>query len=135
MNVRLAAQTLSNSVKKALIFLEKLRDVSFEGTPTFCEMFSNAFDILNCRHIYDNSKAKQPFRIPLTDSNVHKLQVKADEIKDYMQNLEIYNKRSGLVTPVFESERSCGFTGFYTCLTNIFSLYEHLKKSTGLIVS
>lgn len=51
MNVRLAAQKLSKSVSDGLLFCENLNLLTgVKGTATFCSLFNDAFDLLNCRN-------------------------------------------------------------------------------------
>lgn len=51
MNVRLAAQTLSQSVSSSLLFCEELKLLSgVKPTAEFCEIMNNVFDLLNCRN-------------------------------------------------------------------------------------
>lgn len=52
MNVRLAAQVLSNSTADALVLLKTINVSGFEnvnGTMTFCKGFNDIYDLLNCR--------------------------------------------------------------------------------------
>lgn len=53
-NVRLAAQVLSDSVGDALLCMKTI-DNTFKGceaTAEFCKMINNAFDILSSRRLY-----------------------------------------------------------------------------------
>jgi len=53
MNVRLAAQLLSDSVGDALLSM-RIVDAKFEGckaTAEFCKIINNAFDVLNSRKL------------------------------------------------------------------------------------
>ena len=63
MNVKLAAQTLSNSVSHALKFLRERENIqSFsntEGTEIFCSIINDGFDILNSRHLYSKDQFKE----------------------------------------------------------------------------
>lgn len=59
MNVKLAVQTLSESVYNALRFVQELHFPQFEGsvpTANFCFIFNNIFDILNCRYRFSKKK-------------------------------------------------------------------------------
>lgn len=72
MNVKLAMQTLSNSVYKAFDILMKLNDNSVKSkfkdcmpTAKFCLQFNNMTDMLNCK----NRFSKETFNTLLTDDN------------------------------------------------------------------
>lgn len=71
MNVRLAAQTLNNSAKEALTFLQMKNMLTSDATGImeFCGILNDSLDIINCRKIYGNNYIKQPFKIPLNDEN------------------------------------------------------------------
>jgi len=59
MNVRLAAQTLSESVSAALKFCHECVPEKFqhpEETAIFCTMFNDAFDLLNVRSKFSKIK-------------------------------------------------------------------------------
>lgn len=86
MNVRMAAQTLSESASVSLRHirddireddpvLEEQRIAQFqniEGTAKFCSMFNEAFDILNSRQLYNKNKSKDP----ITPENVGEVKKK-----------------------------------------------------------
>jgi len=51
MNVRLTVHTLSKSVSDGLLFCENLNLLTdIRSTVTFCSIFNDAFDLLNCRN-------------------------------------------------------------------------------------
>jgi len=59
MNVKLAAQTLSESVSTALKFVNQLYSKQFnlpEETAVFCSIFNDAFDLLNVRTKFNKKK-------------------------------------------------------------------------------
>lgn len=68
MNVKLAAQTLSESISAALKFVDKYDPKylqSAQETAKFCSIFNDAFDILNVRSKFPKPKK---CNMPLTDS-------------------------------------------------------------------
>lgn len=71
--VFLAAQTLSNSVAKALAYLrEDLQLPDFknsEATEQFCLIINEAFDILNSRNKFNTD----PQKMPISDCNIHNI--------------------------------------------------------------
>ncbi|XP_029348598.1 uncharacterized protein LOC107882805 [Acyrthosiphon pisum] len=126
MNVKLAAQVLSNSVGSALKFCKSLGDPNFKNvdpTAEFCFMINNAFDILNCRTMY----SKNPFCLAL-DSKVY--QKYADFIvkfKEYILGLKLANGKR-----VVDSGRKTGFIGLISALSNLLKLYTYLSTTYSL---
>lgn len=66
MKVKLAAQTLSESVAKALIYCNEQKIPNFENTHTtseFCQQINNIFDVLNTRNFLGKTQFKRPIYI------------------------------------------------------------------------
>lgn len=123
MNVKLAAQTLSESVNAALQFCSHYVPEQFkhaEETGLFCQMFNDAFDILNVRSKFCK---KKKCNIPLTNENYNELKNYARNIIEYIKQL--YYSKNELI---LKSNRKTGFLGFIVCLTNIFDLFDILKQ-------
>jgi len=75
MKVKLAAQVLSESVAKALLYMEKRFPNQFIGassTSIFCQTFNDCFDILNSRR----QCGKNVFQKAITRENIVELQKK-----------------------------------------------------------
>ncbi|KAK0074997.1 hypothetical protein PV325_007516, partial [Microctonus aethiopoides] len=73
MNVKLAMQTLSNSVYCSLLFFQKIDDdevqqvfAKSQATAVFCKTFNDISDMLNCK----NKFAKDTMNVPLNDANI-----------------------------------------------------------------
>jgi hypothetical protein len=132
MNVRLAAQVLSNSVYAALTLLQKKdehNEVSkyfqyCEGTAEFCQKFDLIFDMLNCRYRYP--KSNKTHEIPLTEENRTFLRNEANTFINYIATLT--GKDGDLL---ITSRRKTGFLGFIICLENLFNLYDSLNTIPG----
>jgi len=123
MNVKLAAQTLSESVSCALQFVEKCRPnylQSPKATAQFCKIFNDAFDLLNVRSKFSKLKKHS---VPLTDDNFNKLKDYADTLENYILQLKDNNNKSILL-----GNRKIGFLGFIVCLRNMFDLFKELKN-------
>lgn len=102
MNVRLAAQLLSDSVSDALLYLNS-SDCNFEGclaTVEFCHIFNNAFDILNSR----KQLSTKPSNNSINAFEKYKLFLK--DFTLYVQRLSFANG-----TKVLHSKRKTGFIG------------------------
>lgn len=65
MNVKLAAQTISNSTSTAIEFMDKVvKSPEFsnsDGTVLFLRIFNNVFDISNTKPKHTDQKYKRPF--------------------------------------------------------------------------
>jgi len=88
MNIKIAAQTLSESVCCALKYVYKSNYKQFrspEKTAEFCSMFNNAFDILNVRSQFSK---RTSCKVPLTDENYDELKAHADIIITYINGLK-----------------------------------------------
>lgn len=125
MNVRLAMQTLSESVYKSFLFLSEIPDETLKTqfssclpTANFCLQFNNIADLLNCK----NRFSKRKFDTPLTEENYYVMKEYANEFVRYIESLQDADGR-----PILKSNRKTGFLGIVICLTNIFPLFEKLK--------
>lgn len=103
MRVKLAVQVLSESVSSALSLLSDI-DLEFKdagATAQFCQIFNDAFDILNCRNLL----SRKGYRIPLSEKTYEKIHNRAEDIQKYIQGLIYPND----CMPVCESARKRGF--------------------------
>ncbi|EZA49070.1 THAP domain-containing protein [Ooceraea biroi] len=118
MNVKLAAQTLSNSCAHALEqLLEDGVHEFAECAPTakFCRMVNNTFDCLNFKSIVANAYKKPLSR----DTAENVLNLFTDSI-DYFSSITI--EMSG--KPIIEMKLKTGFLGFIIDMTNLKNLYR-----------
>jgi DNA transposase THAP9 len=129
MNVKLAMQTLSESVSKSLIFVSQLPDKKIQenfsksaAAAQFCQNFNDMADMLNCK----NRFSKQEFNCPLMDSNYSRLKIHAKIFEKYIVNLTDDKGK-----PILKTQRKTGFLGIIVCLRNIFPLFDKFK-SLGL---
>lgn len=123
MNVKLAAQFLSESSGTDLIFVDKCVPgylQSPQETVKFCSIFNDAFDILNVRSKFPKPKK---CNISLSDSTFIELKQYADNIIEYIKSITDCEHRS-----ILQSSRKTGFIGFIICLQNIFELFLVLKE-------
>lgn len=123
MNVKLAAQTLSESVSAALTFCQECVPGPFkhpDKTALFCQTFNDAFDILNVRSKFGKSKK---CNMALSSETFDILKFHADRIIVYIRDLQDCTN-----VCVLDSPRKTGFLGFIVCLTNLFELFSVLKE-------
>ena len=117
MNVRLAAQTLSESSSVALRYMrDDLQSIEFknvERTAKFCSIINAGFDILNSREHYNKNKSKNG----IDANNIIEVKNKVEDIIKYIKGL---NNSDG--TPVVNCARKTGFVGKIISLHNVLSL-------------
>lgn len=125
MNVKLAMQTLSESVYKSFMFLTSLDDDNikkdFDGclpTADFCLQFNNMTDMLNCKNKFSRHK----FNTALTESNYSELKAHAAKFENYIITL-----CDAEGTFILKSQRKIGFLGMIIGLRNMFLLFDELK--------
>ena len=123
MNVKLAAQALSNSVSHALKFLRDRGNIlSFsntEGTEIFYSIIYDGFDILNSRHLY----SKVLFKEGISLKNFKNISIKVQEISEYIKTLK-YEDGS----LVINSKKGTGFKGMIFSLRNILNIFNNYLK-------
>jgi len=127
MNVRLAAQTMSQSVADALIFLKSFEPefCDVEATAEFIAYINNAFDILNSRSKFSN----KPFNKPICAETIHFYKEFTNNFTNYIKGLEFVEyKKNGqpCITKVLQSNRKTGFMGLILGLINSIKLFEFL---------
>lgn len=134
MNVRLAAQTFSNSVADALNWLEfDLKEPQFQGsaaTATFCRNVNGIFDLLNSR----NQFVKDPSKAPISAKNIYSIKNKIEVYTKYICSLDvIVDLKTGL-QPVTSSGRRTGFIGMILSMAAALNVYEKViqKDDSGM---
>lgn len=118
MNVRLAAETLSNSVADSLEFL-KTENVEFEGvgaTVKYIRIINDIFDIMNST----TSGTATSFKRPISMSTYEEYFEKFREGMSYLKQLQI----EGEDGHIFSSENGKAFVGFHSDMINFMGLFE-----------
>jgi len=126
MNIKLAAQVMSNSVSNALKCCDHLGDSDFkgsQGTAEFCGLVNNAFDIMNCRTKF----SKNPYNLCLDINTINKYREFTETFEKYIFNLKFQNGQR-----IIDSNRKTGFIGLVYGLKNLLNLYEYLNSKYGL---
>ncbi|KAF8789068.1 DNA transposase THAP9 like protein [Argiope bruennichi] len=127
MKVRLAAQTLSNSVADALEYCEKnLKHPDFQGaeaTAKFLRFFNDIFDLFNSRNLLGRG-----FKRPLSLNTEAEFSIFVEKAELYIEEL----KTAPNGPPILESNRRTGFLGFL--MTYKFS-QDHLEMFFSAIRS
>lgn len=119
MNVRIAAETLSNSVADAIEFLRKKSEEVFQGseaTVKFIRRINNIFDILNSKDRPDSICFKRPISPETKEEYFNYF----DESIHYIRGLKLSPEGKSIL---FTKSRTA-FSSFITCMQNFRSFYE-----------
>uniref|UniRef100_A0A2S2PS39 THAP domain-containing protein 9 n=1 Tax=Schizaphis graminum TaxID=13262 RepID=A0A2S2PS39_SCHGA len=125
MNVRLAAQTLSDSVADALSYLKNQNDLFGDVEPTveFIRYINNAFDILNSRSNF----SKNPYNKAISSDTIEQYTRFMQDFIPFIKSLEF---PGGI--KVINSGRKTGFVGFILSLQNAISMFHDLLAKADL---
>ena len=122
MSVKLAAQTLSDSVADAIQFLSESKVDGFEGseaTVIFIRTVNRLFDIFNTRNLIGYGYKK-----PLSDENYSLVSQQLSKDSDYLSNLKCCTSRKRLI----ETNRRTGLIGFMCNIQSLATLFMNIKK-------
>lgn len=138
MNVRLACETISNSVADAL---EQLDEDGYEEfhecgpTVKFVRLFNNVYDAMNQR---ENKKTNECFKQPLCEANIDKFKDLFKEFYDFVSKMEIttsYTRNNITHTrqkPVINGSLCMGFFGFVHNITSNIGIFEDYVRNGSL---
>lgn len=119
MNVKLAAQTLSESCAIAMEQLYEDGHPDFAdciATAKFCRIINNIFDCLNCRNVYGKK-----FKKPLTLDTAKEIFLFFEESIQYLSAIKLEpTERS-----ILKSRSKTGFIGFIIDMTNLKMLFHN----------
>lgn len=137
MNVRLAVETLSNSVADSLEFLMKLGIKEFSNaseTIEFIRHFNTLFDTMDSRskRMFDENIYKRP----LYSGNKRIIFDFWKKSIQYISSLQVLprdctNKAS--LKKVIDSEWQCGFRGFIISIKSLKTIYEDLIEKKAVL--
>lgn len=122
MNVRLAAETISNSVANTL---EQLRKDGYDqfsnsrATEEFIRYFNDAFDILNFK---ENTKEGGKYKQKLCRDTANHIFQFAERFKEYISQLQIKTPNKSI--SILKSSVKRGFFGFYFTFISLQGIYE-----------
>lgn len=126
MNVKIAAQTFSNSVASSFKSLMERNHPDFQectGTIDFTIKINTLFDIMNSDILRPENSYKSPIT-PSTKSIVFQF---LDDMTDYLQKLKLANGKL-----VINSEKKVGFKGFIVDIANVKLMYTQLVETKVL---
>lgn len=127
MNVRLAAETFSNSVASTMNHLREIGIENFQSsgsTINFVRRINDLFDTTNSKRI----RSDNPFKSAINQNN-------AAQIFDFFDEMDIYIRRLKFKRKLcVNSKRRTGFIGFLVNMMTIRQLYNILVP-TGVLES
>lgn len=133
MNVRLAVQTLSNSVADAL---EQLCEDGYEDfvacdkTVKFLRLSNNVFDVMN----YGEGKTTDDqYKNPLCEANIGKIRKLFDEFEQFVSGITMDVKRGKSVKRV-AAKTQIGFFGLLVNIQSTLNIYEDYIQNGPLDV-
>lgn len=133
MNVRIAVETLSNSVANAIEYLMRAGHQQFKNAgPTikFIRIFDKLFDVMNSMGIRNEEPSK--FKNALNPANKEAVFEFLVEAKAYIASLKIRSD-SGAPIPITASRVKTGFRGFIINIISIMAIYtEYVEEKQWL---
>lgn len=134
MNVRLAVQTMSESVKQALLWAHHDMNLpeyeEADATAEFCGMLNEIFDLLNVRSRF----CKKPSQILIRKETIPAIEKLTDQFIKYLQRLKVTKLQTGtdgkdtvVYEEVVKSSRKTGFVGLIICLKNIIPIFQQIS--------
>lgn len=134
MNVKLAVQTLSNSVANAMLYLMEMGYSEFAGasaTIQFIRCFNKLFDTMDSRyrHSHHDNILKRPF-------NAENKRIVSDTFEkaiNYIKSLKLQQGNSNSKVNILETKVRCGFRGFIINMKSIKNIYtDYVENSKTL---
>lgn len=129
MNVRIAAQTFSQSVGDAFRFLKDQNNKDFENVePTieFVVIINNLFDILNSRNLLSKGYKK-----PLSRENFFEIQSYLEYCYTYLKGIKVTSEPKGKL--ILDTKSHTGFLGFLVAIKVFQSLFQQLIVERGVL--
>lgn len=130
MNVRLAAQTISNSVADVLEQLQKDNYEEFKNagaTTEFLRNFNNIFDVMNCS---ESTHPATEYKQPISEETEYFIFQFLETMRTYIQNLEIevQTKNCSCRKSILRSRAQMGFFGFNVDIISLKGIYNDFVK-------
>lgn len=125
MNVRLAAETLSNSVANSMGYLQNKGYKEFaksSATINFTQILNNIFDVMNTSGT--NEMKENVFKNPITSESAQHIFAYFDGAINYLKALKLPNGRI-----IVKSALRTAFKEFIANMTNFRSIYMELVET------
>lgn len=129
-NVRLAAQTLSESTAISIEYLDtQLNHEKFRNskpTTKFVRTINNLYDIMNSKEGHCNDKYKRP----ICEENVNEIGTYFENAAKYIRGCKVIE--NGVKKPVLQSRIYTGFFGFLHNMTSFMGIYKDYIKQNNI---
>lgn len=147
MSVRLAAQTLSNSVANSIIFFRDQKHPDFknsDATIEFIKTVNTLFDIFNSKDM----KSQNIFKKPLNPDNKRvafdhfkksieyfkTLKIDRNPPTDNVSSIQVATKGNiDNIIPILKSNRKTAFRGFIICMYSSMQMFTELVEDKSLL--
>lgn len=130
MNVRIAAETLSNSVATSIEYLNTvLEDETFresEATVQYFRVFNNLFDVMNTKRNHCDGKYKQP----ISEATIDSFRDYFEFAKNYIKGLKLVE--DGKKISILKSKSFTPYCGYYNNMRSFLGIYEDYLKPAGI---
>lgn len=129
MNVRIAAETLSNSAATSIEYLDHhqkhRRFKDSEGTTKYIRTINNLFDIMNTKM----NHCKDGYKRPISEETIGDFESYFDYAKDYIKGLHIIQENKKI--SVLKARINTPFTGFLNNMVSFVGIYKEYIKKDG----
>lgn len=130
MNVRVAAETLSNSTAGSMEYANKVLKVDnfreSEGTVEYFRICNNLFDIMNTKKNHCNDQYKRP----MSETTLNDIDIYFEFAKKYIKGLKLIE--NGQKKPILKTKSFTPFFGFYHNMTSFMGIYNDYVKPNGV---
>lgn len=128
MNVRPAAETISNSTATSMEYCDKvLKNEEFRecaATVQYLRVINNLFDIMNVKPKHCKNEYKQP----MSDANIKNITDYFRFAKEYVRGIQIIEDNQK--KPIFNTKSFTPYFGFYHNMTSFIGIYtDHIKEN------
>lgn len=127
MSVRLAAETLSNSVADSMDFMRRECDRFKDAGPTakFIRIFNDIFDVMNST----GSKCATGFKRAISKSTAPELFRRLEEAMKYIKGLKVAGENKCILL----SKINTAFTGFYNNCISFMAIFNDYVQTDKIV--
>lgn len=125
MHVRIAVQTLSNSVANSLEFLLNRKVAGFTNagaTINFIQIFNKVFDVMNTQKV--NHAEPNQFKSAINFFNESEVIGFLNDAKKYIMGLTVKGLKSHKSVSILKSRVKTGFLGFVINIESVINMYH-----------
>lgn len=130
MNVRLAAETLSNSTASSLEYLNKIKKEddfrNNEATVEYFRFCNNIFDAMNAKKNHCNDQ----YKLPMSETTISHIETYFKYARNYIKGLQLVEK--GQKRPILQTKSFTPFFGFYHNTLSLMGIYHDYIKPSNI---